>query len=67
MEPWGIWCESDGGFIHITDTHEQAKKDLPGFIESDEDVEDLKLKAVCPNHVDEQQPADSCEECAKEY
>ncbi|WP_020142314.1 hypothetical protein [Terracoccus sp. 273MFTsu3.1] len=66
LREWGIWTENDGGFIEaqIYST-EQGEARLVEYFEEDPDnVGDLSLVEICPDH--EQQPKDACEECAAE-
>jgi len=68
MIEYGIWTNSDAGFIERDlYTEDQAAERLAEIIRESEDPEadrdDLKVQEMCPEHADAGQPKDGCEEC----
>lgn len=68
MAEFGIWTTGGGGFsergLH---SHRAAVGRLAEIIRDSEDPEtdraDLKIEELCPDHADDEQPRDGCEEC----
>lgn len=60
---FGIWTENDGGFVETgIYSKEEGEKRLVEYFEEDADnVGDLTLVEICPDH--EEQPKDGCDEC----
>jgi hypothetical protein len=61
---YGIWSESDGGFIHLRDCALQAANDAAEILREDSDADEFRIIAACRNHPE--QPANGCEDCHAE-
>lgn len=63
---WGVWSEDAGGFLTVEySTRAHADAEL-GRLEADDPDDALRVLEVCPDHHDEEQPKDGCEECEPE-
>ncbi|MBT2213496.1 hypothetical protein [Actinomadura sp. NEAU-AAG7] len=64
VSEWGVWSDFAGGFIYgPCDSTRAAEAARDELIEQGEDSDDLRVRGLCPDHSDEAQPADACEEC----
>jgi len=71
MAEWGIWTANDGGFVE-TQLYSESAADhaLQRWVdEAAEDdkadvLDDLSVVRICDDH--EEQPLESCDECATE-
>ncbi|WP_242908683.1 hypothetical protein [Actinomadura terrae] len=68
MDEYGIWTESDGGFVERgLYSPEKAAARLAEIIRDsdypDDDRADLRVREMCPKHADEEQPRNGCEGC----
>lgn len=62
-QEFGIWSDAAGGFIETGFWSKmEAEGAMPALIAEGEDEDDLSALAICAEH--EEQPADTCEECA---
>lgn len=68
MTEYGIFSEAAGGCVfHPCYSPEEAETERQRLIaEEGEPDEDLTVKEMCPDHTDEEQPKDGCEECFTE-
>lgn len=65
MTEYGIWSDTEAGFIETGYSSYQAA--LDGLIyladRDDLDKDDLSAREICPEHPDQEQPKEGCEIC----
>lgn len=65
MTEYGIWSDAAGGFVDTgLYTRTEMNKALDEHRSNGDDT--ARIRRLCPDHADLEQPADACEDCAAE-
>jgi hypothetical protein len=66
-DQYGVWSESAGGFIYVSDCATDCANEAADILDElvvDGDTDTLSIRLLCADHAE--QPYDGCQECAEE-